>query len=118
MRFQPERSRGCHRIQSKFCPPSSLIAVAMELAMVPATKRNGELIADFATKRPLLCEAQMMGIRRYAAAQQARLTHDRLNMLSITNTSRFRQSKYTFVNPAAIPRSSRQLRYNGSYALL
>ena len=36
--------------------------MAMELAMMAAAERNGELVADLATKRSLLCEAQMMGI--------------------------------------------------------
>jgi len=34
----------------------------MELAMMPAAKRNGKLVADLATERALLCEAQMMSI--------------------------------------------------------
>jgi hypothetical protein len=34
----------------------------MEFAMMPTTERNSELVADFATKRALLREAQMMGI--------------------------------------------------------
>jgi hypothetical protein len=34
----------------------------MELAMMPAAKRNSELVADLATERSFLCEAQMMGI--------------------------------------------------------
>jgi len=62
MRFQPEPSSRRDRIYSKFHPPSSLIAVAMELAMMPAAKRNGKLVADLATERALLCEAQMMSI--------------------------------------------------------
>ena len=34
----------------------------MKLPMMSAAKRYGELVADLATKRPLLREAQMMGI--------------------------------------------------------
>ena len=36
--------------------------MAMKLAMMPAAKGNGELVADFAAQRALLCEAQMMSI--------------------------------------------------------
>ena len=34
----------------------------MQLAMMPAAKRNSELVADLAAKRPLLRKAQMMRI--------------------------------------------------------
>jgi hypothetical protein len=34
----------------------------MEFAMVPATKWDRELVADFATESALLREAKMMGI--------------------------------------------------------
>ena len=62
MRLQPERTRGANRIKPKFYPPGSLVAAAMKLAMMSAAQGNCELVADFATKCPLLCEAQMMGI--------------------------------------------------------
>jgi hypothetical protein len=34
----------------------------MQLAMMPATKRDSKFVADLATERALLREAQMMGI--------------------------------------------------------
>ena len=34
----------------------------MKLTMMSAAKGHGELIADLATKGPLLCEAQMVSI--------------------------------------------------------
>jgi hypothetical protein len=36
--------------------------MAMKLAMMSAAQGNGKRVADLATKRPLLCKAQMMGI--------------------------------------------------------
>ena len=77
--------------------------------MMPAAKRNSEFVADLATKRSLLCEAQMMGIGWYSAAQQARLVHDRPYMLSITNTSRFGQVEYTLVDSVSVQRRVRLL---------
>ena len=74
----------------------------MELPMMPATKWNGEFVTDLASDGALLREAKMMGIGWYSAAQQARLTHDRPKMLSITNTSRFRQVEHTLVNSVSM----------------
>jgi hypothetical protein len=43
----------------------------VQLAMVDATHRNGELITDLAAERPRLRKTQMMGIGRRTAAHQA-----------------------------------------------
>jgi hypothetical protein len=61
----------------------------MEFAMVPATKWYRELVADFATKGAFLREAQMVRIRRCAAADQAAVAHHRADVLAITNATRF-----------------------------
>ena len=50
-----------------------LITVTMDLAVVAAAQRDGELIADLAAKRPRCANAQVMGIAGLAAANQARL---------------------------------------------
>jgi hypothetical protein len=50
--------------------------MAMDLAMMAPTQRHGELIADLAPERPALREAQMVGIRRLAAANEASLRGD------------------------------------------
>ena len=63
--------------------------MAMELAMVPATKRNRELVADFAAKGAFLREAQMVSVRRCAAAHQTSIAHHRADVLAITNATRF-----------------------------
>ena len=54
MRFQPKCSSGGNGIQSKFCPPCSLVAVPMKLTMMSPAQGDDELVADFATKRALL----------------------------------------------------------------
>ena len=61
----------------------------MELAMMPATKWDCELVADFATKRALLREAQMVSIRRCAAADQAAIARYRAHVFPITNATWF-----------------------------
>jgi hypothetical protein len=62
MRFQPKRPRCDKWVKSELRPPSSLIAMAMQLAMMPSAKRDRELVANFATKGALLREAKMMSI--------------------------------------------------------
>jgi hypothetical protein len=61
----------------------------MEFAMVSATKWYRELVAHLATKGALLREAQMVRIRRYAAADQAAIARHRADVLAITNATRF-----------------------------
>ena len=89
IRFQPEDTSCLAGIQSKPGPPSSLIAVAMELAMMSAAKGNGKLVADLAAERALLCKAQMMGVGGYSAADQTAIAHDRSDVLAVTNAPRF-----------------------------
>ena len=45
----------------------------VQLAVMDAAHRNGELVADLAAERPRLGKAQMVGIGRRAAAHQAGL---------------------------------------------
>ena len=48
MRLQPQRPGGNGRIDPDFQPPCGFVAATVDLAMVPAAKRDGELIADLA----------------------------------------------------------------------
>ena len=57
--------------------------------MMAAAERNRELVADLATKRALLCEAQMMSIGWRSAADQTAIAHDRSDVLPIANAPRF-----------------------------
>jgi hypothetical protein len=45
----PKRERNRHGIDIETCPPRRLITLPVKLAMMKATHRNRELIADFAT---------------------------------------------------------------------
>ena len=62
VRLQPERAGSDSRINAGIFPPCGFIATAMDLAMMAAAQRHGELIADLATECAVLREAQMMGI--------------------------------------------------------
>ena len=73
MRLKPQGPGGGKWIDRGLAPPLSFIAVTVELTMMPAAQRHRELIADLAPERPALCKAQMMGIARPTAADEARL---------------------------------------------
>ena len=62
---------------------------AMDLAVMHAAERYRELIAHFATERPGLCEAQMMGVGGLASANQTRLGRDELPMSLVAQPARF-----------------------------
>ena len=64
------------RFDAGLFPPGGLVAGAMDLAMVSATERNHELIADLAAKRARLGKAQMMRIGWDAGADETRLRRD------------------------------------------
>ena len=76
------------RINPGIFPPRSFVAAAVNLAMVSSTKRDGELIADLAPKRPVLRKTQVMGIGGSATANQARLLGHMSNMLPVANPAR------------------------------
>ena len=56
--------------------------------MMPAAQWDREFIADFATERARLRECEVVGIRRLAAAEQARLLGDVTQMLPIAIAAR------------------------------
>ena len=69
----------------------------MELAVVRATERHRELIADLAAERARLREAQMVWIGGPATADQARLLHHMPDMIAVANATRFGEDKHTVV---------------------
>ena len=66
--------------------------------MVTAAQRHGELVARLAAKRPGLRKAQVMGIARLAAADQARLPGDEFEMLLVADAPRFGECEGAFVD--------------------
>ena len=98
MRFQPQRAGRNDGIYSDLPPPCGFIAVAMHLAMVPSTQGDGELIADLAPERPALREAQVMGIRGLATANQTGLLGHMSDVVAVSNPARLRQRQYALVD--------------------
>jgi hypothetical protein len=58
--------------------------------MVPAAKWNGEFIADLAAECSTLRKAQVVGVRRPAATNQAGLLGYKSDMIPVTHPPRFR----------------------------
>jgi hypothetical protein len=91
VRASPKRERDRHRIDIDPGPPCRLVTVPVKLAMMEATNRNRELVADLAAQRPRLRKAQMMRIGRFAAAHHARLLgHEFAVVLTAANDSAVR----------------------------
>ncbi len=65
--------------------------------MAPA-QRYGELIADLAAERAVLREAQMMGIRGPAAANQTRLFGDEPDVVPVTKPARLGMGQLALVD--------------------
>jgi hypothetical protein len=63
----------------------------MGLAMVSSTQRHGELVADLAAKRPILCEPQVLSIAGLSATDQARLLGHVFDMIPVANSARLRK---------------------------
>ena len=69
----PKTSCDVQGIDLQVFPPSCLIAGLMQLPMMTAAERHGELITDLETDRPRLRKPQMMRIGGLPPANQARL---------------------------------------------
>ena len=78
MRLEPQRPRGDSRIDPGFTPPCGFIAAAVNLAMVAAAQRDGELIADLAAERAALREPQVMGIRQVVGRKSDKAAWQRI----------------------------------------
>ena len=70
----------------------------MNLAMMASTECNDPLVADLSSKCAALREAQMMGIGRCAAADEARLGRDKSEMIFVPNATRLGMDKFALVN--------------------
>ncbi len=72
MRLQPQRMGRDGWINSSGPPPCGFIAAAVDLAMVSSAQRDGEFIAYLASECAVLCEPQVVGVRRFSAANSRR----------------------------------------------
>ena len=98
MCLRPQRSGGADRIDSSFAPPDAFVAAVVDLAVMAAAQRDGELVADLAPEGAALREAQVMGIGRSAAADQAGLLGHIFDVVAVTDPARLRQGECALVD--------------------
>ncbi len=98
MGFQPQGAGRDVRIDAGLAPPFRFIAAAVHFAMMAAAQRHGEFVADLAPERRGLREAQVVGIRGPAAADQARQFGQRSDVIAIAQAPRLRQRQPALVD--------------------
>jgi len=79
-------------------PPSHFISGLMQLPMMTAAERNGELVADFETQGSGLGKPQMVRIGRLPAADQAGLRGHESQMGFVTKTLGFGNGQNALVD--------------------
>lgn len=62
MRLQPQRAGGAGRIDPGLLPPSGFVATAMDLTVMTAAQRDGELVADLSSECTALGKSEVVGI--------------------------------------------------------
>ena len=65
-----------------------------------STQRNSELVADFAPKRAMLRESQVMGVGGLPAANQAGLLGNCFDVIPITNPPLLGQGQRALIDNA------------------
>ena len=88
---QPKGAGAIRRIDADIFPPCDLVTTVMNFAMMTATERDRELIADFPAKRAALCETQMVSVGGPPTAEQTRMCGDELHVIAITKSTRLGQ---------------------------
>src|SRR5271163_4741700 len=98
MRLKPQGPCRSDRVNGCLLPPSGLIAVSVELAMMPPAQGDGELIADLAAKCTGLRKAQVVGIAGLAATDKAGLMSHLPDVLAIPHTARLGERQGALVD--------------------
>ena len=73
MRLLPKCFGDLQRLDREPLPPGDFVAGLMQLPVMTTAQGHGELIADLEADGSRLGEAQVMGIGRLPAADEARL---------------------------------------------
>ena len=117
MRLRPQARGNDQGIESLFLPPGALVAAPMEFAMVQPADRDSETVADPTPHRPLLRKLDVVGIRWRAAANEARLSRHKPQMIAIAfadwfaDDSDFVRARLALSRPAAMSVCLPLLRY-------
>jgi hypothetical protein len=87
-RVAPKFTGYLDRVDTGPLPPCSLVACAMNGAVVDATERHREFIAGLTSERPWLHVSKMMRVRWLAAANEAGLPGNKAQMLLVAIAAR------------------------------
>lgn len=99
MRLLPKPFGDLERIDLEVLPPGHLIADLMQLPMMSAAERDGELIADFHAHGSGLSEPQMMWVGWLPSADQAGLRGYELQMGFVAQPFRLSDRQQALVDP-------------------
>ena len=86
MRLLPKHLGDLQRFDIEPLPPGDLIAGLMQLPVMAAAERNGELVADFEADGSGLGKAQMMRVGWLPAADEAGLGGNEPEMRLVAQT--------------------------------
>ena len=101
MGFEPQLTGRDGRVDAGFAPPRRFIAMTMELAVMTAAERHGELVADLAAERPALGKAQVMGVGRFTTTDQTSLLRHKAHMVAIADAPRLGMRENRFIDRLA-----------------
>ena len=87
MGASPQRLCGGKRIEAVARPPGPFVTDVVELPVMGAAQRHGELVTDLAAECSRLGKAQVMWIGRATAADEAGLAGDELEMLPVAQAA-------------------------------
>jgi hypothetical protein len=86
-------------LDADLCPPCCFIATSMYFAVMCAAQRDRELITHLSSECSALCKSKVVMIGRPPAANQTRMSGDKFQMLSISDSTRLRAGKTALFDP-------------------
>jgi hypothetical protein len=98
----PKFASDLDRVDAGLLPPCSLVARAMNCAVMDSAERHREFIASLAAERPWLCVSKVMRVRWLAAANEAGLSGDKAQVLPVAIAPRRGNREHTLVDAAGL----------------
>ena len=98
MTLLPKSFGDLQGIDLQIFPKSGFVPGLMNLAVVSAAERDGELVADLATERLRLAKAEVMRVSRLAAADQAGLGGNKSQMSLVAKAFWLSEGENAFVD--------------------
>ena len=84
MTLLPKRPGDLQRFDAQLFPPWHFVSRLMQLSMMAAAERHGELVADLHAEGARLGKAQVMRIAGVAAADEAGLRRDKVQVRTVS----------------------------------